>query len=173
MKTFCRCCLCAGKVGGALAVVLGLYLAVSHGFSLSPWDLARWGAELAAARERDEELEVIRRRAEVRLAGKCVVIADVRADRLGLLEAAEFTVMEQRLTAGDKIVIYSDGVTEAQNLEKRFFGKKRLREVVEAHAGQSCVAIHDAVQEAVAAFTEGAAQSDDITLVVLEFWGAA
>ena len=90
---------------------------------------------------------------------------------VGLLETAEFAVVEQRLAAGDKIVIYSDGVTEAQNLEKGFFGKRRLREVVEAHAGDSCGAIHDAIQEAVAAFTEGAAQSDDITLVVLEFFG--
>jgi serine phosphatase RsbU (regulator of sigma subunit) len=90
---------------------------------------------------------------------------------VGLLETAEFAVVEQRLAAGDKIVIYSDGVTEAQNLEKGFFGKRRLREVVEAQAGHSCGAIHDAIQEAVAAFTEGAAQSDDITLVVLEFFG--
>jgi serine phosphatase RsbU (regulator of sigma subunit)/pSer/pThr/pTyr-binding forkhead associated (FHA) protein len=92
---------------------------------------------------------------------------------VGLLETAEFAVVEQRLAAGDKIVIYSDGVTEAQNLEKGFFGKRRLREVVEAHAGDSSGAIHDAIQEAVAAFTEGAAQSDDITLVVLEFRGTA
>ena len=88
---------------------------------------------------------------------------------VGLLETAEFVVMEQRLAVGDKIVIYSDGVTEAQNLETQFFGKKRLREVVEAHAGESCAAIHDAVQEAIGSFTEGAPQSDDITLVVLEF----
>ena len=92
---------------------------------------------------------------------------------VGLVETAEFTVVEQRLAVADKIVIYSDGVTEAQNLEKSFFGKRRLREVVEAHAGHSCTVIHDAIQDAVAAFTEGAAQSDDITLVVLEFGGTA
>ena len=90
---------------------------------------------------------------------------------VGLIETAEFSVMEQRLSPGDKIVIYSDGVTEAQNLESAFFGKKRLREAVNAHAADSCSAIHDAIQEAVTAFTEGAAQSDDITLVVLEFRG--
>jgi sigma-B regulation protein RsbU (phosphoserine phosphatase) len=92
---------------------------------------------------------------------------------VGLVETAEFAVVEQRLAVGDKVVIYSDGVTEAQNLERGFFGKRRLREVVEAHAGRSCGAIHDAIQEAVAAFTEGAPQSDDITLVVLEFCGTA
>src|SRR6185369_5808707 len=36
---------------------------------------------------------------------------------VGLIDTADFPVMEQRLAAGDKIVIYSDGVTEAQNLE--------------------------------------------------------
>jgi sigma-B regulation protein RsbU (phosphoserine phosphatase) len=92
---------------------------------------------------------------------------------VGLIETAEFAVVELQLAVADKIVIYSDGVTEAQNLEKRFFGKRRLREVVEAHAGHSCTVIHDAIQDAVAAFTEGAAQSDDITLVVLEFVGTA
>jgi serine phosphatase RsbU (regulator of sigma subunit)/pSer/pThr/pTyr-binding forkhead associated (FHA) protein len=90
---------------------------------------------------------------------------------VGLVDTAEFAVVELHLAPADKIVIYSDGVTEAQNLEKRFFGKQRLREVVEAHAGRSCAAIHDAIQEAVAGFTEGAPQSDDITLVVLEFGG--
>lgn len=92
---------------------------------------------------------------------------------VGLVETAEFGVAELRLAPGDKIVIYSDGVTEAQNLESGFFGKKTLRGVVEAHAGDSCAVIHDAIQDAVAAFTEGAPQSDDITLVVLEFSGNA
>jgi serine phosphatase RsbU (regulator of sigma subunit) len=36
-------------------------------------------------------------------------------------------------------------------------------------AGEWCQAVHDAIQEAVTEFTEGAPQSDDITLVVLEF----
>jgi serine phosphatase RsbU (regulator of sigma subunit)/pSer/pThr/pTyr-binding forkhead associated (FHA) protein len=96
---------------------------------------------------------------------------EANAMPVGLIETAEYAVLEQHLAPGDKIVIYSDGVTEAQNTAKGFFGKKRLLEAVEAHAATSCTAIHDAVQEAVAAFTEGAPQSDDITLVVLEFRG--
>ena len=87
---------------------------------------------------------------------------------VGLMEAAEFGVAEQRLAPGDKIVIYTDGVTEAQNAAGEFFGKKRLREIVTAHAAASCQSLHDAIQQAVTEFTEGAPQSDDITLVVLE-----
>jgi len=87
---------------------------------------------------------------------------------VGLMEAAEFGVAEQRLAPGDKVVIYTDGVTEAQNAAGEFFGKKRLREIVTAHAAASCQSLHDAIQQAVTEFTEGAPQSDDITLVVLE-----
>ena len=82
-----------------------------------------------------------------------------------------FALAEMRLTPGDKVVIYSDGVTEAQNTAAEFFGKKRLRDAVTGRAAESCAAIHDSIQEAVAAFTEGAPQSDDITVLVLEFHG--
>jgi phosphoserine phosphatase RsbU/P len=90
---------------------------------------------------------------------------------VGLMEGAEFPVAEERLSPGDKIVLYSDGVTEAQNAEGEFFGRKRLREVVAAHAKEPCHAIHDAIQAAVAAFTEGVPQADDITVLVLEYAG--
>ncbi len=104
-------------------------------------------------------------------AGGDALELEANAMPVGLIETAEYAVLEQHLAPGDKIVIYSDGVTEAQNIAKGFFGKKRLREAIETHSTESCTAIHDAIQEAVAAFTEGAPQSDDITLVVLEFRG--
>ena len=88
---------------------------------------------------------------------------------VGLLPQATFEVATVQLHPGDKIVIYTDGVTEAQNARSEFFGKKRLREIVTGHAAENCTAIHDAIQQAVSAFAEGASQSDDITVVVMEF----
>jgi sigma-B regulation protein RsbU (phosphoserine phosphatase) len=90
---------------------------------------------------------------------------------VGMIEDAAFSISEIQLVPGDKILIYSDGVSEAQDQQGNFFGRKRLLEVVAAHAAENCATIHAKVQEAVAAFTEGAAQSDDITVVVLEFYG--
>ena len=107
------------------------------------------------------------------LRGGDVRTLETTAMPVGLLESAEFEVATEHLEPGDKVVIYSDGVSEAQNTAGEFFGKKRLRELVSARAAESCEAIHDAIQEAVAAFTEGAPQSDDITLLVLEFAGKA
>ena len=92
---------------------------------------------------------------------------------VGLLEGAEFELAERCLTPGDKLLIYSDGVTEAQNGAGAFFGKQRLRDVAAANAAGSCSALHDAIAAAVTAFTESAPQSDDITMVVLEYTPAS
>jgi sigma-B regulation protein RsbU (phosphoserine phosphatase) len=96
---------------------------------------------------------------------------DATAMPVGMMPNAEFPATQQLLGAGDKVVIYSDGVTEAQDAEGRFFGRKRLREAAAASSGSGCAAIHSAIQDAVTAFTGGAVQSDDITLLVLEFQG--
>jgi serine phosphatase RsbU (regulator of sigma subunit) len=97
---------------------------------------------------------------------------DTTAMPVGLVEIAEFPSDSRKLSPGDKVVIYSDGVTEAQNAAGDFFGKQRLRDIVQARAADSSAAMHDAIQEGVAAFTEGAAQSDDITVLVLEYRSA-
>jgi len=112
-------------------------------------------------------------------AGQCapiVISPDGRYEYLeatampvGILEEAEFTVEERQLAAGDRIVIYTDGVTEAQNVRGEFFGRKQLRELLVAHAADSCAVLHDAVLRAVKVFTDSATQADDITLVVVEY----
>ncbi len=96
---------------------------------------------------------------------------DTSAVPVGLIDGADFPVETYRLEHGDKLVIYTDGVTEAQNTTGGFFGRKRLRAVLSANASRGCDDIHDAVQDAVTAFTEGAPQSDDITVLVREFCG--
>jgi phosphoserine phosphatase RsbU/P len=88
---------------------------------------------------------------------------------VGILEGAEFAVEERQLAPGDRIVIYTDGVTEAQNLRSEFFGRKQLRELLVAHAADSCAVLHEAVLRAVKVFTDSAPQADDITLVVVEY----
>jgi len=108
----------------------------------------------------------------VRVNGECIEL-EATGMPVGLMEGAEFALETLRLAPGDRVVIYSDGVTEAQNQKREFFGKKRLNEILKTHAGESCSAIHDAIQEGVTAFTEGAPQSDDITLVVLEYRGSS
>lgn len=106
----------------------------------------------------------------VRQAGAIESLA-ATAMPVGLMESADFEVSQTALAPGDKIVIYTDGVTEAQNLNGEFFGRQRLRQVVAEHRGEACQALHQAIQGAVAAFTESAPQADDITLVLIEYRG--
>jgi serine phosphatase RsbU (regulator of sigma subunit) len=94
---------------------------------------------------------------------------DTTSMPVGMMEDTEFPAEVRQLRAGDKLIIYSDGVTEAANPQGEFFGRKRLREIVTAHAASDCVGLHDAVLEAVTAFIGTAAQADDITLLVVEY----
>ena len=75
------------------------------------------------------------------------------------------------LEPGDRIVLYTDGVTEAQNDAGEFFGRKRLREAVQRAGGANCAELHAAIQKAIVDFTAGAEQADDLTLVVVEYRG--
>jgi phosphoserine phosphatase RsbU/P len=106
----------------------------------------------------------------VRKAGAIESLA-ANSPPVGLIDSAEFEVCETTLAAGDGVVIYTDGVTEAQNAQGEFFGRQRLRQIVAEHHAESCQTLHEKIQSAVTAFTENAPQADDITLVVFEYWG--
>jgi len=88
---------------------------------------------------------------------------------VGLLPQVDFAVEQRQLAPGDRLILYTDGVTEAQNARNEFFGAKRLRELAVAHAADKGDALHEAILSAVNAFVEGAPQADDITLVVIEY----
>jgi serine phosphatase RsbU (regulator of sigma subunit) len=88
---------------------------------------------------------------------------------LGMFEEAVYPVAESRLGAGDKLVIYTDGLLDAINTEGAIFGLKLLRKTAAANAAKSCQELQAAILAAVKEFTEGAAPADDITLAVIEY----
>lgn len=90
---------------------------------------------------------------------------------VGLVRGAAFPLSHLDLAPGDRMVLYSDGVTEAQNDVGEFFGRRRLKEAIQRAASASCVELHAAIQRALVAFTAGAEQGDDLTLLVVEYRG--
>lgn len=76
-----------------------------------------------------------------------------------------------RLEPGDTLVLYTDGVTEAQNVAGDFFGEGRTEEQLLRLKGAGAEHLVKAMRELVGAFAEGAEQSDDITLMALKYFG--
>ena len=71
------------------------------------------------------------------------------------------------LAPNDLLLLYTDGVSEAEDPQGAQFGMKRLQEAILAARGKSARLVVEHVIERVAAFTNGAAQSDDITCVAV------
>jgi len=88
---------------------------------------------------------------------------------IGLFSGAPFASDSVKLEPGDSLVIYSDGITEAQNVDDQFFGEPRLLEVLKGCARRRAAEICDRVMNAINTFVGRAPQADDITLVILRF----
>lgn len=86
---------------------------------------------------------------------------------LGLVDDFEFIDHDLQLNANDLVLLYSDGVTEAEALDQEQFEMDRFRGIFHQTAYASAQAANDAVNDAVHVFTQGNEQSDDITCMTL------
>lgn len=84
---------------------------------------------------------------------------------LGITADVSFEEARLQLRAGDQIIFYTDGITEAQNAEGEMFGEARLDEVLGA-CRPGAQQLIDAVLESVAAFSNGRPADDDRTVLV-------
>jgi sigma-B regulation protein RsbU (phosphoserine phosphatase) len=73
------------------------------------------------------------------------------------------------LEPGDTLVLFTDGISEAENLAGEMFGLDRLRDVVAKHASLPVRELQGFILKAVDDFSRGAYQSDDITLLIVRY----
>lgn len=85
---------------------------------------------------------------------------------LGLLPDPELHDSRKRLRAGDSLVLYTDGVTEARRADRDLYGDDRLRDFVADLGDMSAARIADAIQQAVLAFSGGDISDDAVALVL-------
>lgn len=78
-----------------------------------------------------------------------------------------------QLAPGDTLVLYTDGVTEAFNVEVQMYEEARLVERVRDDGGATARGLVTAIFDSVIGFSGAAPQSDDITVAVLSWSGAA
>jgi len=87
---------------------------------------------------------------------------------LGAEEHRKYTSRTIGIGAGDVVVMYTDGVTEATDHELDMFGEERLRALIREHYSLSPDALLEKILREVATFTSGEPQFDDITLMVIK-----
>ena len=89
---------------------------------------------------------------------------------LGAVPGITYSEKETVLAPGDSLLLYTDGVTEAMNSAGEFFGSSRLLEICSGSStDDSPEALLAMIGDSMTAFTAGASQSDDITLLAVTF----
>jgi sigma-B regulation protein RsbU (phosphoserine phosphatase) len=88
---------------------------------------------------------------------------------LGIAPGQTFTSETATLQSGDLLVLYSDGVTEAQDVNESLFSEERLEDTLRPIASESAGEAAAAVINRVRQFQGAAPQFDDITIVTLRY----
>lgn len=87
---------------------------------------------------------------------------------LGLFAKAAYEEGRVTLAPGDLLMLYSDGVTEASNINEEDFEMERVIDALKNHCECSAGELVDRMSKAIDAFVGAAPQHDDITLMVLK-----
>ncbi|HEY1405258.1 MAG TPA: SpoIIE family protein phosphatase, partial [Spirochaetota bacterium] len=93
---------------------------------------------------------------------------------IGMFEDAVYTTDEISLEPGDRIVLYTDGITEAWNPDHVAYGEERFKSLILDNVRMDVEAFSDRVVDAVTSWsmvTSGRGLSDDVTFLVVDFIG--
>ena len=104
-----------------------------------------------------------------RLGSKKIERLDEGGPVIGLIPECTYLQAELTLAAGDLMVIFTDGVSEAMNPALEEWGEVRLIATVRATQGCDACEIITRIMQAADQFAAGAPQHDDMTLIVLRF----
>ncbi|WPP48851.1 GAF domain-containing SpoIIE family protein phosphatase [Catalinimonas niigatensis] len=92
---------------------------------------------------------------------------------LGIIRNDKFNnyieVTKVNYSAGDVVLLYTDGITEAANLNHEQFGYERLRSFVEQNASGEAAMIKETLLKDIFSFCDGSALDDDYTALIIKF----
>ena len=88
---------------------------------------------------------------------------------IGVFDDVKFGLQETQLQPGSTIFLYTDGLTEAKNEERKQFGLERVESVLGTQVAKQPQEILEQVTEAVHGFVKNAEQSDDLTMLAIRY----
>ena len=88
---------------------------------------------------------------------------------VGLIHQTDYVISRGELLPDDTLILFSDGVTEAMNSEEQMFGLSRLYKAIQGQQDVPLDKLQKSILESVQNFTDGAAQADDITLLLVRY----
>ncbi len=92
---------------------------------------------------------------------------------IGGMEGVRYRDYELQLAPGEKLFVYTDGVTEANNAAQEMFGSQRMIEALRACEEGTPAQVLEGVRSAVSAFIGDTPQFDDLTMLCLQYQGPA
>ena len=103
--------------------------------------------------------------------GAVMPLPKTKGMALGVSEAADLHAGQLLLKPGDQLVLYTDGVTEAMDKQDQLFSESRLETTLHGVNGLSSKEIIERIVKEVQHFSGAGPQSDDITLLALDYVG--
>jgi serine phosphatase RsbU (regulator of sigma subunit) len=88
---------------------------------------------------------------------------------LGIFEGFEFKVNQAKVKPGDKILLYTDGITEAFNPKEELFSEERLLDIMNQSVAETSEQLVTNIRKEIKKFTKDAEQSDDITILAVTY----
>jgi sigma-B regulation protein RsbU (phosphoserine phosphatase) len=92
---------------------------------------------------------------------------------VGVFDGQQFTGSKDRLNAGDELILFTDGISEAENHRGDEYGLDRLRGLIQQHHSGCPVQLVDAFRQQFDGFRDGGERLDDETLLVMQYVPAA
>ena len=101
--------------------------------------------------------------------GQFTLFRDKHGLVIGAMTGVRYHEYEIQMSPGDKIFLYTDGVTEATNAEKDLFGTRRMLDALNKDPETSVSRLLDHVKSAIEDFAGDVEQFDDITMMCMEY----
>ena len=93
---------------------------------------------------------------------------EARGRLLGFIRGIEVEEKEMQLLAGDRLVLYTDGITDALNQAEELYGEKQLLDVVRQYKTLTAEQVQEGILRAVQHFVGLVQQFDDMALVIVK-----